>query len=393
MTGGHEGGAVRRAWGRRMVARDPREHHRVATPLELLVDLCFVVAVAQVSARLHHGLISGHVGSSLLGYAMVFFAIWWAWMNFSWFASAYDTDDVPYRLTALVQIAGVLILAAGVPRGFEARDFGVITLGYGVMRAGLVTQWVRAAMSHPAQRRTALRYAVGVSACYAGWAALQVIPEAWRLGAWCVLVPSELLVPIWAERVGATSWHPHHIAERFGLFTLIVIGESVLSATLAIQTAVDAGSFGSPLLCVAGGGLLALFAMWWLYFERPPEGLESTGRRAFLWGYGHLLIFSSAAAVGAGLAVAADHAAGQVHMTDRSAAAAVAIPVAVYLMSVWALHIRPGGRVSIRRAACPLAALLALGTAAIGWSVLAIGVLLAGLVAVTVVSAPGRTPA
>ena len=52
---------------------------------------------------------------------MVFFAIWWAWMNFTWFASAYDCDDVPYRLTMFVQIAGALILAAGVPAMFEHR--------------------------------------------------------------------------------------------------------------------------------------------------------------------------------------------------------------------------------------------------------------------------------
>ncbi len=77
---------------------------------------------------------------------MVFFAIWWAWMNFTWFASAYDVDDVPYRLLALVQMGGVLVLAAGVPSAFEHQDFFGITLGYFIMRIGLVAQWVRAAM-------------------------------------------------------------------------------------------------------------------------------------------------------------------------------------------------------------------------------------------------------
>ena len=60
---------------------------------------------------------------------MVFFAIWWAWMNFTWFASAYDTDDDVYRITTLVQIAGALILAAGVPRAFADGDFAVVTSG------------------------------------------------------------------------------------------------------------------------------------------------------------------------------------------------------------------------------------------------------------------------
>src|SRR3954463_3173650 len=82
--------------------------HRGATPLELLFDLTFVVAVAQVAAELAHGIADDKVADSLLGFVMVFFAIWWAWMNFTWFASAYDTDDVPYRLLTLVQMAGVL---------------------------------------------------------------------------------------------------------------------------------------------------------------------------------------------------------------------------------------------------------------------------------------------
>jgi low temperature requirement protein LtrA len=121
-----------------MRPRDPDEPHRVATPLELLFDLCFVVAVAQASAHLHHGLSDARWGEAILGYALVFFAIWWAWMNFTWFASAYDVDDAPYRLAVLVQIAGVLVLAAGVPRAFEQRDFHVATAGYAIMRIGLV---------------------------------------------------------------------------------------------------------------------------------------------------------------------------------------------------------------------------------------------------------------
>ena len=103
-----------------MRRRDPDEQHRASTPLELLFDLTFVVAVAQVAAELAHGIADDHARpSSLLSYLMVFFAIWWAWMNFTWFASAYDTDDVPYRLLTLVQMAGVLVFAAGIHAAFD----------------------------------------------------------------------------------------------------------------------------------------------------------------------------------------------------------------------------------------------------------------------------------
>ena len=104
-----------------MEGRDPDEPHRAATPLELFFDLCFVVAVAQAAVALHHELADGHLIEGTVAYLMVFFAIWWAWMGFTWFASAYDTDDVLYRLLTFFQIAGVLVIAAGVPRAFESR--------------------------------------------------------------------------------------------------------------------------------------------------------------------------------------------------------------------------------------------------------------------------------
>src|SRR5215510_23481 len=110
-------------WMRRMTGRDRGEAHRASTPLELLFDLTLVVAVAQAASQLHQALGQGHAGHALAGYAVVFFGLWWAWVNFTWFASAYDTDDVAYRLTTLVQMTGALILAAGIPRAFDRGDF------------------------------------------------------------------------------------------------------------------------------------------------------------------------------------------------------------------------------------------------------------------------------
>lgn len=99
---------------RRMVPRSRGEAHRVATSLELFFDLCFVVAVGQAGRQLALALGEGHLRQALIGYLFCFFAVWWAWMNFTWFASAYDCDDMAYRLTTLVQITGALIFAAGI---------------------------------------------------------------------------------------------------------------------------------------------------------------------------------------------------------------------------------------------------------------------------------------
>ena len=101
--------------------RDPDEPGRVSTPLELLFDLVFVVAIAGSAAELHHGLSAAHYGT-VGGYLMTFFAIWWAWMNYTWFASAYDNDDVVFRLLTFVIMSGALFLAAGVPGGAPSRS-------------------------------------------------------------------------------------------------------------------------------------------------------------------------------------------------------------------------------------------------------------------------------
>jgi low temperature requirement protein LtrA len=79
------------------------------------------------------------------GYAAVFFGVWWAWVNFTWFASAYDTD-VPYRLLTLLQMAGVLVFAAGIPAAFEHFDFATAVTGYVIMR--LAPDYERLAAHH-----------------------------------------------------------------------------------------------------------------------------------------------------------------------------------------------------------------------------------------------------
>jgi len=373
-------------WYRPMLARLPDEEHRSATVLELFFDLCFVVAVAQAASALHHQVADGHVGHGVVGYATVFFAIWWAWMNFTWFASAYDTDDVPYRLTTLVQIAGALILAAGVPDAVAGSDFAVITLGYVVMRLAMVTQWLRAAGSDPPHRRSSLRFAAGIAALQVGWVLRLLLPEGLGYAGFLVLVAAELAVPIWAERAAPTSWHPRHIAERYGLFTLIVLGECVLSSTLAIQTALDEDAALGDLATTAAGGLLTVFAMWWLYFSKEAYELLTSLRAGIVWGYGHYLVFASAAAVGAGLAVNVDLVTHHAAIGPRAAAAAFTIPVALFLLAVWALQVRPHHLGRWPGAVVPATALLVLASSLTPEPVLVTGLLTAAMIAVSLVA-------
>ena len=348
-------------WYRPMQARRGDEGHRASTPLELLFDLCFVVAVAQAAAELHHAVAEDHLGAGLFGYVTVFFAIWWAWMNFSWFATAFDTDDVPYRLTTLVQIAGGLVMAAGIPQAFEQTNFAIVTAGYVIMRLAMVTQWLRAARGDPEHRPIALAYAVGITIVQVGWLLRLLLPDSWFLATWAVLVVAELAVPVIAERRGQPVWHPEHIAERYGLFTLIVLGESVLSTTVALQAAFTQTDHPAGLVMLGVAGLVILFAMWWIYFEQPAHERLTSLKAGIRWGYGHILVFASAAAVGAGLAVAVDVDLHVAHVGALPAALATTVPVAVFVLVVWVLHL---DHERIRRVsvAFPVAALLILAT-------------------------------
>ncbi len=362
-----------------MAARSPHEAHRTATPLELLFDLVFVVAIAQAASGLHHAIAELHPLEGLVGYLMVFFAIWWAWMAFTWFASAYDCDDVPYRLLVFVQISGALLLAAGIPTMFETRTPNVAVVGgYVVMRLALVAQWLRASVSDPERRATARRYALGITISQAAWAGMLLVPQYWTPG-FITLVAFDLALPMWAERASPTTWHPHHIAERYGLLTLIVLGESILSATTAIESAFTAGNALSDLAPLIAGGLLIVYSMWWIYFDRPAHDLLTNIRTAFVWGYGHYFVFASAAAVGAGLAVAVDAATHHAKIGVAGAGAAVAVPVATYLVCLWILHYRPEYRRT--RSYGPIAAVMVLLTPPTGYAVPLIGLILATLVA------------
>ncbi len=132
---------------RRFSGRDPDEAHRASTPLELLYDLTIVVAFGTAADELAHFVAEGHAGAGVAGFVFASFAVSWAWLNYSWFASAYDTDDWVFRVATMVQMVGVIVLALGLPQMFESLDRGetldngVMVAGYVIMRVALLFLW------------------------------------------------------------------------------------------------------------------------------------------------------------------------------------------------------------------------------------------------------------
>jgi len=376
-------------WVVPMRGRDPDERHRAATPLELFFDLVIVVAIAVAAASLHHGIAEDHILDAVFGYIFAFFAIWWAWISFTWFAAGYDTDDVPYRVAVFVQMAGAIILAAGIGRAFDAADWSLVLLGYIVMRVALVFQWLRAARDDPEHRAQNISWAVGITTMQILWIlAFLLLPSEAFTFAFLALVVGELAVPILAGRGSGGVWHPEHIAERYGLLTIIVLGESVLAGAMAFSSVADDAFSDLELLFLAVGALLLVFAMWWLYFERPSDDLLTTRARAFEWGYGHYFIWAAAAAVGAGIAVGVDVLTHHAHVDMAVAGAAVAIPVAVYLAGIWLLHDVPRPMSRLRMTLSPVAIVLVLLTPLTPQPIFLTGAVVVGLLAAKLATAP-----
>lgn len=334
-----------------LAPRDRHEAHRVSTQLELLFDLAYVIAIGAAAAGLHHAISAGHVAQGVVGYAMAFFAIWWAWMNYTWFASAYDDGSTGFRLVTMGIMFGALLMAAGIPGLSEAAPSLQPLAGYLVMRFGLVALWLMAAGGDPARRATCLRYAAGVSLVQVYWVlAFVAVGTHGPCFAWAFAVGAiaELSVPVLAERAGQTVWHRHHIIERYALLNIIVLGEGLLSVVIALRAGGEGAWYSAPSLGVALAAAVTSFALWWIYFADEETLASDENRHAFVWGYGHVLVFAAGAAVGPGFEAIVDLAGNHAHVSLRAGVMAIAVPVAVYVLAVWFVRDRrilpPAGR-------------------------------------------------
>lgn len=372
-----------------MQGRESHEEHRGASPFELLFDLTFVVAIAQLAYQLSHSGDQVSGPENIGPYLMVFFSIWWAWINFTWFASAYDTDDVLYRTFAIIQMVGVLVLAAGVSAAFASNDFAVIALGYFVMRVGLGLQWTRVAIEHPRGRNTAVRYMMGIVVTQAAWILWLTQVDASPV-IFLLLIALELSVPLWAERSGGLPWHPGHISERYGLFVILLLGESVLAATNGMREVFDEDGVTTRLIILSLAGFVLLVGLWWIYFLEPgAAGLLRHREAAYFWGWGHFLLFAALAGVGAWLEVAVLAVSRNDLASNLHIAYGLAVPVAIVLLMVWVVHLPFSELATVpARVLLPAAALvllIPLAVRAIGLPGVVVGIS-AAVVAVIVMS-------
>jgi low temperature requirement protein LtrA len=334
-----------------MSGRDPEERGRVSSPLELLFDLTFVVAVGTAAGQFAEMVAEGMYGKAVVAFVLAMFAITVAWISFSWFASAFGTDDWLYRVLTMLQMIGVVVFSLGLPAMFHSvREGGhlelrAMVIGYVVMRVAMSGQWWRAARESPAFHDVGMASIRWTAVVQAGWVVVGFVrmPAAAAFTLFGVLAVLELLLPVLGQGgAGGTPWHPHHVAERYSLFAIITLGEGVVG-TVASSGELLGGAAGTSwtwnavAVVIAGVGLT--FGMWWVYFA-VPFGDILVRRRSYgyLFGYGHIPVFLGIAGAGAGLHVAGLSLEHHAEIGPTAVIASLAVPVGLFLLMVYLLH-------------------------------------------------------
>jgi low temperature requirement protein LtrA len=312
---------------------DQGERH--ATWLELFFDLVFVISIAEVA----HTLEDYRTLADFLGTAGLFVAVWWAWVGYTVYADRFDTDDVAHRVLVLAGMLAVIAMALSVHdalHGGSAR----FALAFVAVR-GIVLLLNARARRHAAPARPLLNlFLAAFSTGAALWLLSVFVPEPARYVLWGVALVIELSAP-WVGRrqIVKAPVHTSHLVERFGLFTLIVLGESVVRVA---QGAADVDDWTTATLAAAGGGFLIVAGLWWLYFDRLDEGAVRSVLRGLVWNYTHLPLLAGLVSVAVGTEYAIRDAAGG--QLERSTTAALGGGTALYLLStvVIGLAVRRG---------------------------------------------------
>ena len=237
---------------------------RRATWLELFFDLVFVAAVGQLA----NSLIAEPTTARFFEFLGLFVPVWWAWMGFTFYANRFDTDDLPYRLLSLLAMFGVAALATTIPSVFDGATTG-FPLAYVGVRIVLLVLYARASRHVPEARALARTFLSLFGFALLIWLASLAVDPPWTYVLWGIALTIELLTPIPAWRLLRDApVHPRHLPERFGLLTLIVLGESVFAVVVGVsEVSWDVGS-----AVAAAAGFLLAAALWWIYFDFLDEG-------------------------------------------------------------------------------------------------------------------------
>jgi low temperature requirement protein LtrA len=275
-------------------------HARKVTWLELFFDLIFVAAVSQVAAPLREQ----YTVDGLVRFAPLFVLIWWAWTGHAVFSTRFDTDDAVQRGLTLLQMFAVAAMAANAKDALDSRSSAGFAAAYAAVRFVLVGQYVRARQV-PGARPLTTRYLMGHGSAAVLWLASAVVPAPERFWIWGLAFAIDLGTP-WIAVPHSVAVPPDaaHLPERFGLFTLILLGESVVAVMQGMESQED---WTPAAAASAFLGMGITFLLWWWYFDGAAGASEQPVRskrdavRFHLWSYAHFPLYLAIVIVGVGV--------------------------------------------------------------------------------------------
>jgi low temperature requirement protein LtrA len=281
------------------------DEERSASKLELFFDLAFVLVVAELAIDLREDVT---LHGELL-FAGLFTLVWWSWVSSTLYANRFDHDDVVYRLLKLTSMAAVIGLAASATEATGDR-FTVFVGCQLLLRVSLLLQYRRAYRHIEHARPIARLYLVGTGVSAALWTISLVVPRPVGFGLWAVAVLVEVLVPLIATRHSSdVPLHVEHLPERFALFVILVLGESVAGIAHGLHDA----AWTASAVPVALLSFVLAAALWWSYFDLAgarakhllnEAGGERSDRRHDVYVFGQLPLTLALATVGAAIELA-----------------------------------------------------------------------------------------
>ena len=284
----------------RLRCADGAEPGRKVTWLELFFDLAFVAAVAQVGSPLA----ADYTVAGLARYAFLFLLIWWAWNGHTNFSTRFDSDDAVQRILTLTQIFVVAVMAVNAKDALDSRSSAGFAAAYAVMRFVLVAQYLRA-RSIPRSRSLTTTYAAGFGIAAVCWLASAVVPPPLRFWLWGVALLIDLGTPILTSHLTVrVPPDAAHLPERFGLFTIILLGEQLVAIMKGMESQ-EGWSVSAALSAFLGIGVA--FLIWWWYFHGAHGADErvvrnpAQARRFFVWSFAHLPLYLGIAVTGVGI--------------------------------------------------------------------------------------------
>jgi len=262
------------------------EAERKVTWTELFYDLVFVVAVSGLGARL----LDDPTIRGAAAFTGLFVPLWWAWAGFTFYADRYDTDDLGQRILAVAQMVTIALMAASIS-GDETQSLIGFALAYVGARLILIVMYLRARRHVPETRQLVGGYVRGMSIAVAFWLVSIFIPEPFRYFLWAIGLLIDGYTPYRLRRIQAkVPLDVAHLPERFGLFTILVLGESIAATVAGLgHEGWNAGPVVTAVLAV-----VVAAGLWWVYFDNLDGTVvrrranQKTAWKPTTWIYGHL---------------------------------------------------------------------------------------------------------